>query len=157
MYGDDFDSTDYFVTIVPTKQWSWDGKTLKSNDFTENESLYKPSFAVEEVHTLWDINASSSKELYVPRLQFALRNTGTAEATSVEVKCVFIDPETKIEWDEVRTYIVSSSTAPLKSGYARTVDIYSNRGYTKRISDVPELVAEIYVNDEPMGTYEIKQ
>ena len=156
-WSGEVDTGDQNGSVAPIKQWGWDGKNLRSNDPSANNSVRKQSFALENLTASWNKNDSSSKTLYAPVVKFVLRNTGNMDADRVTVKCVFIDQDTQVEWDEAHVYVASSSTVPLKVDYAREVVIYSDKGYPKRMSNVPNLRAEIYVNDEPVGMIEIER
>lgn len=136
------------ATINPTIQYSWDGKVKKDGELASGQAVLE----VQNLTSGWELNTSWNKTLYVPVVKFDVVNTGTSDAETVTVKCVFTDNKTKQVWDEETSYVVSSSDTPLKAGYSKKAFIYSSVGYKIKLDSVPELTAEIYINGELVET-----
>lgn len=142
-------------TVMPRQQWFFDGNRLFTNDRSA-ATLEVPAYAIESVSSGWGMKDSYYENLYVPNISFTLRNTSSVDAEEVTVECVFVDKNTKVEWDNVSVHVASQSTAPLKAGYGREIKVISDSGFERRTSDVPNLVAEIYVNNEALGVFDIE-
>lgn len=139
-------------TVVPDIQYSWDGTLKKNGELATGQ----PVLEISNLMSGWDYNSSWSQTLYVPYLKFDVRNTGTGDANSITVRCVFTNNETKQIWDEETTYVVGSSDSPLKSGYSKKAFVYASVGYKSNIGITPELTVDIYINEQLVDTVVIK-
>ncbi|MBR5961353.1 MAG: hypothetical protein IKZ98_10225 [Clostridia bacterium] len=129
--------------ILPVVQYSWDGKVKKAGKLAEGQ----PEYGIENITTGWENHATWSKTLYVPTVKFNIKNIGTGNAREIAVKCVFIEGDGNKVWDEEVAYVVGSSDKPLEPGYSKQAFVYSSVGYRVPVT-LPDLTAEIYINDQ---------
>ncbi len=148
VYYDQFD-----FEVSPQVQYGWDGVIKKNGNIADGQPVY----SLEGVSTSWEMNSSWSKKLYVPVIRFSIKNIGTVSGDHVTVHVIFANTDTKEVWDEETVYVIGSSDAPLQPGYSKKGFAYSSVGYKTETTFVPNLTAEIYVNDILMDTITIKK
>ncbi len=97
--------------------------------------------------------------LYVPYVKLNITNQQSTSAKRITVKTVFYNDDDQTLWDDDTNYLISSSDTPLKSGYNKTAFIKAGVGYKSQINSsyLPNVSAEIYVNDEYYGKVKIKK
>ena len=143
----------FSFVVTPQVQYGWNGVITKNGDIADGQPVY----ILEDVRTSWEMNSSWSKKLYVPVVKFSVKNTGTLSGDRVKVHVIFTNIDTKEVWDEETVYVIGSSDSPLQPGYSKKGFAYSSVGYKTETVLIPNLTAEIYVNDILMETVEISE
>lgn len=116
----------------------------------------RDEFGVTVVSNYWYHYTAFGDDLYVPYLKIEVKNNKSSPASKITVKAVFYNETQKSLFDEQTNYLISGSDTPLKSGYSKTAFITAGVGYKTKISELllPDITAEIYINDEYYGTIE---
>ena len=131
-------------TVIPHKQYSMEnGILMKNGALAEGQ----PILEIVNLTSQWEVNQFVSKKLYVPVLRFSIKNAGNAPADNVTVRCTFIDKDTQEIWSEETVYLVSASDSALMPNYSKKAIVYSPIGFNVEIINVPDLIADIYIND----------
>ena len=133
-------------------QYSWqNGQLKKGGELAKGQ----PDYDIEKMSVGWEFHNDIGQRILQPTVRFDIKNIGTGSANSIVVKCVFKENANNKVWSENSRYVVSSSDMPLEPGVAKGVIITSSIGYTKLPMALPELTAEIYINDRFIATIPI--
>lgn len=144
-----YDSGTITGRIAPQVQYSFEnGLFRKNGDLASGQ----PLFEIIDLTAAWRMHKFYSQELYVPTLEFSVKNVGDAPAENVVVRCTFTNQDTREIWSEESEYLIDDYNSALAPGYSKISIICSSVGYKTKISNVPNLVAEIYVNDHLVKT-----
>ena len=102
---------------------------------------------------------TESGKLYVPYIKIDVTNQQEEPADYIRIKTVFTNVDKKEMWSEVTDTLIDSDDTPLKQGYKKTAFIKASKGYTGRIGEesLPEMIAEVFINDTLYGEINIKQ
>ena len=117
-------------------------------------------FGLMVTASYWGTNTGlTGQTLYVPYIKLKVTNQEIDPAKKITVKAVFINEEDQSVFSDATSYLISSGDTPLKRGYNKTAYLRSSVGYKKQISisSLPDISAEIYVNDEYYGKVGIKK
>lgn len=136
-----------------------DGKTAAKGASDFRFATDDPFGVVVEA-AYWGTNTGyTGQTLYVPYLKIRVTNQNSGPATRIVVKAVFNNDSDKSVLDDATSYLVSSSDRPLKTGYNKTAFIRADVGYRSQISVsyLPDISADIYVNDEYYGKVNIRK
>ncbi len=121
------DDRDYYV-IVKSKYWQNVGGT--NSIFTGRKS----------------------PDLYAPTIHLNIINQQDEDAKKLTVKAIFYNLKEKNLWSYAIEYPISSNDTPLKQGFCKSAFLKASVGYNSKIDDIPEIFAEIYINDSFYGT-----
>lgn len=128
--------------------------TDNSSDTSATEFATSDPYGVKVVAAYWAANTGyTGQTLYTPYLKVKVTNQQSFAASDITVKVIFTDDSEKSVWDDETSYLISYSDTPLKTGYNKTAYIRAGVGYKKQISTsyLPDISAEVYVNDEYYG------
>lgn len=95
-------------------------------------------------------------ELIVPFIELDVTNQLKVPDKEVILKVNFY--EGKKLWSKNTYVLISSGDMPLKIGYKKTAFIYARQGYRKEFENrslLPNIIAEVFINDELYGEIEI--
>lgn len=144
-----YDSGTITGSITPQVQYSFEnGFFRKNGDLASGQ----PLFEITDLTATWNMHKFYNQELYVPTLEFSVKNVGDAPAESVVVRCTFTNQDTREVWSEESEYLIGDYNSALAPGYSKISVIYSHVGYKTKINNVPNLIAEIYINDHLVET-----
>ena len=142
------------IKVYPPTKYSWGGKgTHLIVDGQRTASENGKKIALEGTKTYW----TTRFNLFVPAVEFALRNAGNIDIDEAIIECVFVNTDNNTEWSREKCHAVSSLDVPLSAGRARNAIVYSTIGYEKKTRKVANLKVEIYVNGEPVDTVEVSK
>lgn len=117
-------------------------------------------FEVTVTANYWGLNTGfGGDSLYTPYLKIDVRNMQEKAASKIKVRVVFYNEAEKKVWSEETDNLIGSFDLPLRSGYSKTSFVRSSVGYRERISiiSLPDVSAEIYVNDTLYGIIDIEK
>lgn len=117
-------------------------------------------FSVEVTCNCWSKYTSvGGSSLYTPYLKLNVTNRQSSSVSRVVVKVVFYNEAEKSMWSDETDYLVSGSDDPLKSGYSKTAFVRSSVGYRSQPSanSLPEITADVYINDDYYGSIDVKR
>jgi len=131
--------------------------TTESTVAVDQNNPYK----VTVVANCWKANQGSfgGTTLYTPYLKLNVLNQSGEPLKRASLKVVFYNEKEKIVWSDESDSLVSSSDSPVQHGYSKTSFVWSSVGYRSQVSEssLPDLTAEIYLNDEYIGTVKINK
>ncbi len=141
------------LNIVMTK--SDEDESANSNVKVNKDEPYQ----VTVIANCWTANKGMSGTLYVPYLKLNVLNQSGESVNKMKLKVVYYNKSEKVVWSDESDYLVSSSDAPLKHGLSKTSFMKSSVGYRSQITEtrLPELVAEVYLDDKLIGEVDIKR
>ena len=150
------------------------GETEIKNTYSESvlsEQLTKKEIAEEEATitkhedpfqilittNCWSAYSDFSSSLYAPYLKIKAINQQGKPADKATIKVVFYNESEKTLWSDETNYLISSTDTPLKNGYGKIAFVRASVGYKSKIpsAKLPQITAEIYVNDELYGEVKI--
>lgn len=99
-----------------------------------------------------------NSDIYAPFIRLEVTNQLEEPVNDIRVKAIFHDKKKKEVWTEA-AYTAISSSVPLRAGFNVDAFLRGNRGYKYMIdiNELPELTADVYINDFLYGSVDIKQ
>lgn len=133
---------------------------LTKKEIIEEEtasSEHEDPFEVIITTNCWSANSGISSTLYAPYLKIKAINQQENPADKATIKVVFYNISEKTLWSDETSYLISSSDTPLKNGYGKVAFVRASVGYKSKIPEsmMPQITAEIYVNNELYGEVKI--
>ncbi len=144
------------------RDWNIESETFSSSEKQGDKKkmplilLTDGKIQVELLNSGWQPNEDTNR--YHPKLKLKVTNVASQSINKLEISAAFNNDEKKESWDEIFELLIYPNSAPLKSGYSKSVNIQSTWGVPFFLDHlVPNLTADIYVNNEYLGTFTIEK
>lgn len=138
--------------LEPQVQFAWGKRILRKN---RKPLGGQPAFEAEHLSATWEKTRVGNQLSYAPALVFSVKNTSITPANEMHVYCMFVNQDTHEIWSGVTETLVYSWEPALQPGHSKMVAVYAQNGLSAWTDKVPNLAAEIYVNNLLVETAEI--